>query len=116
MIESLYSIPSRRPGRQVGTLVCCVTLALALGGCAITRNNDLASSSRSVLTGRQSLEPSTSQDRRRATADLTASWNVLDFGVSYYQAQQQADPRDLLPGMSGRAVLAPPPPSGVSAP
>jgi outer membrane protein TolC len=55
------------------------------------RDNELASSSRSVITGRQSLEPSTSTDRDRNTADLSFSWNLLDFGVSYYQAQQQAD-------------------------
>ncbi|HYH39682.1 MAG TPA: TolC family protein [Azospirillum sp.] len=56
-----------------------------------TRNNDAASSSFSVLTGRQSLEPSVSQDRQRWTADLAFSWNLLDFGVSYFQAKQQAD-------------------------
>ena len=55
------------------------------------RNNENASSSRSVITGRQSLEPSTSTDKDRTTADLGLSWNVLDFGVSYFQARQQAD-------------------------
>lgn len=55
------------------------------------RNNENAASSRSVITGRQSLEPSTSTDRDRSTVDLGLSWNVLDFGVSYYQARQQAD-------------------------
>lgn len=64
---------------------------LTANGGLLTRNNDPASSSRSIESGRISLEPSTSQDRRRATADLTMSWNVLDFGVSYFQAQQQAD-------------------------
>lgn len=55
------------------------------------RNNVEASSSTSVLTGRQSLEPSTSSDQIRRFADLTLSWNVLDFGVSYFAARQQAD-------------------------
>jgi outer membrane protein TolC len=55
------------------------------------RDNELASSSRSILSGLQSLEPSTSTDRERVTGDLTLSWNVLDFGVSYYNARQQAD-------------------------
>lgn len=55
------------------------------------RNNDNASSSRSVITGKESLEPSVSTDRERGNADLSFSWNVLDFGVSYYQARQQAD-------------------------
>jgi len=56
-----------------------------------TRDNELASSSRDVVTGQQSLAPSTSSDRQRRSADLGLSWNVLDFGVSYYQAHQQAD-------------------------
>ena len=38
-----------------------------------------------------SLEPSTSQDKRYRTADATFTWNVLDFGVSYAQARQEAD-------------------------
>ena len=55
------------------------------------RDNVLGSSSRSVLTGRQSLEPSTSNDRDQRSGDLGLSWNILDFGVSYYGAKQQAD-------------------------
>jgi len=55
------------------------------------RDNTLGSSSRSVLTGQQSLEPSTSSDRNERYADLGLSWNILDFGVSYYGAKQQAD-------------------------
>jgi outer membrane protein TolC len=55
------------------------------------RNNESASSSLSILTRRQSLEPSTSQDQERWSGDLTFTWNLLDFGVSYFQAKQQAD-------------------------
>lgn len=57
----------------------------------VSRDNFNASSSRSLETQRQSLEPSYSTDRDRRTADLRASWNILDFGVSYYQAVQQAN-------------------------
>ncbi|WP_336331675.1 TolC family protein [Pseudomonas putida] len=60
------------------------------------RSNVSASSSQSVRTGTQSLEPSTSQDRDRDVADLTMVWNVLDFGVSYVSAKQQADQRLIL--------------------
>ncbi|MCE1113820.1 MULTISPECIES: TolC family protein [Pseudomonas] len=60
------------------------------------RSNTSASSSQSVRTGTQSLEPSTSQDRDRDVADLTMVWNVLDFGVSYVSAKQQADQRLIL--------------------
>lgn len=55
------------------------------------RDRVLASSSESVLTGEQSLVPSTSSDRTVRTADLDLSWNILDFGVSYYGAKEQAD-------------------------
>ena len=55
------------------------------------RNNYAGSSSRSLLDGTQSLEVSTSQDKERLVADLGLSWNILDFGVSYYRAKQQAD-------------------------
>ena len=33
----------------------------------------------------------TSQDASRGIGDITFAWNVLDFGVSYFQAKQQAD-------------------------
>ena len=53
-----------------------------------TRNPETASRSRSVLTGRQSLEPSTSQDKQIRTADFSLSWNLLDFGMAYARTQQ----------------------------
>jgi outer membrane protein TolC len=71
---------------------------------ASTRNNELASSSVSVLTRRQSLEPSTSTDRDLKFADLTTSWNILDFWVSYYNSKQQAD-RVLVAEEQRRRVL-----------
>lgn len=60
-------------------------------GAYLSRNNVEGSSSRSVTTGVQTLEPSTSTDRDRLVADLTLSWNLLDFGVSYFNARQQAN-------------------------
>lgn len=55
------------------------------------RDNVSGSSSRSVTTGEQSLEPSTSTDRSVRDAQLRMSWNVLDFGVSYFSAKAQAN-------------------------
>jgi outer membrane protein TolC len=61
-------------------------------GAATTRNNVLGSSSVSVFDpAQQTLAPSTSTDRDLRTADLTVSWNILDFWVSYFNAKQQAD-------------------------
>ena len=56
-----------------------------------TRSNEQASSSQSLRTGTQSLEPSTSQERNSHTADLQLSWNVLDFGLSYFGAKAQGN-------------------------
>ncbi|MGF6240211.1 outer membrane protein TolC [Paraburkholderia sp. GAS38] len=56
-----------------------------------TRNHPLASSSTDVFTNEQSLAPSYSTDKNDRTADLGFSWNLLDFGVSYYEAKEQAD-------------------------
>lgn len=55
------------------------------------RDNVAGSSSRSVTTGEQSLEPSTSSDSATRDAQLRLSWNVLDFGVSYFNAKAQAN-------------------------
>ncbi len=52
------------------------------------RDPESASSSRSVLSGRQSLEASTSQDKQIRTADFSLSWNVLDFGMAYARTKQ----------------------------
>lgn len=68
------------------------------------RDNDSGSSSRSLLDGTQSLETSTSQDRNRRVYDYGLSWNVLDFGVSYVRAQQQAD-RNLIIQERRRKVI-----------
>jgi outer membrane protein TolC len=71
---------------------------------ASTRNNELASSSISVFTRQQTLEPSTSTDRDLKFADLTTSWNILDFWVSYFNSKQQAD-RVLVAEEQRRRVL-----------
>ncbi len=55
------------------------------------RDNYSASNSRNAITGAQQLQSSTSQDRSRKVYDFTFSWNVLDFGVSYFQAKQDAN-------------------------
>lgn len=68
------------------------------------RNNQAGSSSRSLTTGAQSLESSTSADRDLKTFDLTLTWNVLDLGMSYVRANQQAD-RMLITQERRRKVL-----------
>lgn len=70
----------------------------------VSRSNISASSSQSVTTGVQSLETSTSQEQYRRVADLGLTWNILDFGVSYIAAKQQAD-RTLVAAERRRKVI-----------
>ena len=55
------------------------------------RSNFPGGVAQSLLTGRQILEPFTSAERNIFSADLSLSWNVLDFGLSYIRAKQAAD-------------------------
>lgn len=79
--------------RQVDLATFDMLPRMAMSAGYAGRSNVSASSSQSILTNTQSLEPSTSQDRDRDVADLTMVWNVLDFGVSYVNAKQQGDQR-----------------------
>ena len=55
------------------------------------RDKDSGGTSVSIIDGQETLSPSTSQERQRWLANAEFSWNVLDFGVSYYRAHQAAD-------------------------
>ncbi|HRQ80838.1 MAG TPA: TolC family protein, partial [Azospirillaceae bacterium] len=77
--------------RQVDVADMSLLPRMATTAGYVSRSNESASSSKSITTGRQSLETSTSQDQYRQTADLTMAWNILDFGVSYVGALQQRD-------------------------
>ena len=56
-----------------------------------SRDNEAGSSSMDLISGNRLPTSSTSQDKNHTATDLTFSWNILDFGVSYFQAKQQAD-------------------------
>jgi outer membrane protein TolC len=64
-------------------------LTLAAG--YTSRNNYLVSDSIDVTSGAPLLSNATSQDKSHRNVDLSATWNVIDFGVGYFQAHQQAD-------------------------
>ena len=55
------------------------------------RNNDPGARSIDVITGEETLPASQSVERKNEYSDLVFSWNVLDFGLSYYTAKQGAD-------------------------
>ena len=58
---------------------------------ASTRDNVLASTSVSVVNQSVTVPPSTSTDNDLKFADLTTSFNILDFWVSYFNSKQQAN-------------------------
>lgn len=55
------------------------------------RDNYTGGVSKSLITGQQILQPYTSADKNIFSADLSLSWNVLDFGMSYIRAKQASD-------------------------
>jgi outer membrane protein TolC len=56
-----------------------------------SRDNDNISQSRNNETGDLSPSQFVSQERTHTLSNLGASWNLLDFGVGYYNTRQQAD-------------------------
>jgi len=55
------------------------------------RDNYTGGVARSLITGQQQVQPFTSAEKNIFSADLSLSWNVLDFGMSYIRAKQAAD-------------------------
>lgn len=55
------------------------------------RNNDLETAKFDIPTGIETPASSISNDRLYNSTDATASWNVLDFALSYTRARQATD-------------------------
>ncbi len=55
------------------------------------RNNDSGGTSVGIDDRVVSLRPSTSEERDHYLSNATFSWDLLDFGMSYFRAKQQAD-------------------------
>ena len=64
--------------------------AVANSGYA-ARNNYLSTGDHDLFTGVEHAPRTTSQELQNTSADITFSWNILDFGLSYIRAQQSAD-------------------------
>ncbi len=56
-----------------------------------TRSNEGGSSSFSVLTGTESLQPSISQEQTRNVVQLTTEWNLLDTGINLWRGKTSSD-------------------------
>jgi outer membrane protein TolC len=64
---------------------------IALNSGYVNRNKENLSLSRDDSTGKLTTNPFLSQDRELSNVTLGLTWNILDFGLSYLQARQNAD-------------------------
>lgn len=64
---------------------------LAVGAGYTARDKYAASISANPQTGVETLQSSTSTEKRTTTAQLQLSWNALDFGVGYLRARQKGN-------------------------
>jgi len=79
---------------------------LGSGAGYTSRSNYNASTSTDLVTGAPSdANPTYSTDKDILTANLGATWNILDFGVSWYTAKQNAD-RALIASERRRKAVA----------
>jgi len=62
---------------------------LAASGSVIKRNPPDIATSKDLATGTISTDPSLSEDAFRRTGDLTASWNLVDFGIALLRSNQE---------------------------
>ena len=69
------------------------------------RDNQPGASSVSLLSGNESLEPSTSTEREFLSGDLTASWNILDFGLSKIRSEQLGNEALILEERRRKAII-----------
>ena len=69
------------------------------------RDNDPGARSLSLLSGQESLEPSTSTERDFFSGDLTASWNILDFGLSKIRADQLGNEAHIYEERRRKAII-----------
>lgn len=65
--------------------------SMEISGERSQRNRHIASSSVSIHSGNESLEPSYSTEKDSRKWDLSMAWNLLDFGISYFHARQEDD-------------------------
>lgn len=76
---------------QLGAAQLQMLPKLAVNAGYTFRDNESASSSISYRRRVETLEPSVSSERERTYGDISFSWSLLDFGISYFQAKQQAN-------------------------
>jgi outer membrane protein TolC len=81
--------------------------SLVASGGYVGRSDHATVTSRNAVTLEPALsDPYYSTDRDRKVGSLTLSWNVLDFGVSWYTAHQNADRALIMADRRRKAIAA----------
>ncbi len=78
-------------GGEINLQAAEIFPSITADGRYVGRDSKSASSSQSIITGTQSLEPSASTEQHRRTASLEASWNVIDAGLAVIRTKQVSD-------------------------
>ncbi|MEW6199888.1 MAG: TolC family protein [Planctomycetota bacterium] len=91
-IEVWIAAQERKVQEELRTQSLLKLLPSLVAGVESRHRSELdAASSVSLDRGEQSLEPSYSSDKTTRTWDLSATWNLLDFGLSMCRARQQSN-------------------------
>ncbi len=89
-IEVWIAAQERKVQEELRTQSLLKLLPSLVAGVESRHRSELdAASSVSLDRGEQSLEPSYSSDKTSRMWDLSATWNLLDFGLSMCRARQQ---------------------------
>jgi len=103
-IEVWIAEQERQFQHELATQSILKLLPSMLAGAESSWRSELdAASSESLRREKQSLEPSYSSEQTSRTWDISTTWSLLDFGISYFRARQQAD-REWIAGERARRV------------
>lgn len=91
-VEVWIAAQERKVQEELRTQSLLKLLPSLVAGVESRHRSELdAASSVSLDRGEQSLEPSYSSDKTARMWDLSATWNLLDFGLSMCRARQQSN-------------------------
>lgn len=91
-IEVWIAAQQCRFQQELATAATLKLLPALTGGVDSSHRSELdAARSISLESGEESLEPSYSSERTTHRWDVAATWNLLDFGISFLKARQQSN-------------------------
>jgi outer membrane protein TolC len=91
-IEVWIAAQEREYRHELATQSLLKMLPSLLAGAESSRRSRFdAASSVSLESGSESLEPSYSSEKQTDTWNISTTWNLLDFGLSFLRSRQQAN-------------------------